>query len=61
MDVLGPERPPEPADLPKLKYTELFIKETLRLFPVGGFVVRAVDEDVDLGRFCFNYLQFLRH
>lgn len=49
MDVLGPERRPEPSDLPKLKYLELFIKETLRLFPVAGFVVRAIDEDVDLG------------
>lgn len=51
IDVLGPERTLEAADLPKLKYMEMFIKETLRLFPVGGIIVRAIDEDIDLGEY----------
>ncbi|KAJ8982605.1 hypothetical protein NQ317_005077 [Molorchus minor] len=49
IDVIGPDRAVEPADLPHLKYTERFVKETLRIFPVAGFVVRAVEEDVDIG------------
>lgn len=49
MDVLGPERQPEPVDLNELKYTEMFIKETLRLFPVAPVIMRTVDEDTDIG------------
>ncbi|CAG9861488.1 unnamed protein product [Phyllotreta striolata] len=49
LDVLGPDRKPEPGDLPKLKYLERFIKEALRLFPVAGFLARAIEEDIDVG------------
>ncbi|CAG9820625.1 unnamed protein product [Phaedon cochleariae] len=48
-EIIGHDRPVDPSDLPKLKYTERFIKETLRLFPIAGIIVRAVDEDVDIG------------
>lgn len=48
--MLGPDKRPEPSDLPNLKYMELFIKETLRLYPIAGIIVRAVDEDIQLGK-----------
>ncbi|EFA05711.1 cytochrome P450 4C1 [Tribolium castaneum] len=47
--ILGPERPPTLDDLPKLKYTERVIKESLRVFPGAPFVARVVEEDVNLG------------
>ncbi|KAG5869342.1 hypothetical protein JTB14_026067 [Gonioctena quinquepunctata] len=49
MTVLGPDRAIEPSDLPQLKYTERFIKETLRLFPSVPMLVRAIGEDIDVG------------
>ncbi|KAJ8954174.1 hypothetical protein NQ318_005769 [Aromia moschata] len=49
IEVVGPTRPVEPADLPHLKYTEMFIKETLRLFPVATMILRDIDEEVALG------------
>lgn len=36
--------------LPKLQYTERVIKETMRLFPVGPAIVRAVTNDLKLGK-----------
>lgn len=47
--ILGPNRAPESADLPLMLYTERVIKETLRIFPVGGFFLRTVSEDIDMG------------
>lgn len=58
IDVLGHERLVTHTDLPKLKYTEAVLKETLRLFPVGPFIVRAVDEDLDLGKTILKHLSF---
>ncbi|KAG5900110.1 hypothetical protein JTB14_016078 [Gonioctena quinquepunctata] len=49
MRVLGPDRDVGPSDLPQLKYTERFIKETLRFFPVAPFLMRAIDKDIDIG------------
>ncbi|XP_072380552.1 cytochrome P450 4C1-like isoform X1 [Diabrotica undecimpunctata] len=49
MEVVGPHGRIEGSDLPKLKFLDRFIKETLRLFPAGGILARAVDEDIDLG------------
>ncbi|KAG5875110.1 hypothetical protein JTB14_018588 [Gonioctena quinquepunctata] len=49
LGVLGPDRDIEPSDLPQLKYTERFIKETLRFFPVTPFLLRAIDKDIDIG------------
>lgn len=48
MNVLGPDRPVEPEDLPKLKYTEMVIKETVRIFPGAPVVYRAVKKDLRL-------------
>ncbi|KAG5900114.1 hypothetical protein JTB14_016082 [Gonioctena quinquepunctata] len=55
----------ESSDLPQLKYTERFIKETLRFYPVGPFLVRAIDKDIDIGdhvlvagtSVCFNLMK----
>jgi cytochrome P450 len=47
--VLG-GRPATYADLPRLRYTELAVKESLRLYPPSGFLfVRQAVEDVDIG------------
>lgn len=51
VDVLGTDRPADFKDLPNLKYTERFIYETLRLFPLGGVVVRSHEDDIQLGTF----------
>ncbi|KAL3280353.1 hypothetical protein HHI36_017842 [Cryptolaemus montrouzieri] len=49
IDVLGEDRDITPEDLPHLHYTERFIKEVLRLFPVVGFIMRTFTADVDIG------------
>lgn len=51
MDAIGPDRPIEHDDLPNLKFTERFLQETNRLFPVGPLVVRTNTGDIDLGKF----------
>jgi cytochrome P450 len=47
--VLG-GRPATYADLPRLRYTEMAVKESLRLYPPSGFLfAREAVEDVELG------------
>lgn len=50
MHILGPERQPEPSDLPNMKYLDLFVKETLRLFPVAAIIGRYVEKDINIGK-----------
>lgn len=60
-DVLGSDRTIEFTDLPKLKYTERFIQETNRLFPIGPLVVRGNDDDINLGNLTLNFFLTLLH
>lgn len=49
MDVVGPDRHVEHTDMPNLKFTERFIKETSRLFPIAPVIVRQLQADIDIG------------
>lgn len=51
IEVIGAAKAVEPEDLPKLQYLDRFIKETLRLFPVAGFILRTIHQDTDIGKF----------
>jgi hypothetical protein len=48
-DVVGDKKSLDMDDVSKLKYLEMCIKETLRLFPVAPFVLRETTEDFQLG------------
>ena len=49
VDRLGP-RPVRHADLPRLRYTEMVVKESMRLYPATAFLFgREAVEDVELG------------
>lgn len=58
MDVLGPDRTIESTDLGKLVYLERVIKETMRFFPAGPIIARAVTGDIQLGIYCMLYNRF---
>lgn len=47
---MGEDRYPTKDDLPKLKFTEMFIKETLRLFPIAPLLVRVASKDIKIGK-----------
>jgi cytochrome P450 len=47
-EVLG-RRAPQVSDLPKLKFTEMIAKETMRLYPPAYAVGREAIEDTELG------------
>jgi cytochrome P450 len=49
-EVLG-DRPPSPADYPRLPYTEMVFAESMRLYPPAWLVGRLAIEDVSLGGF----------
>jgi cytochrome P450 len=49
VDRLGP-RPVRHADLPRLRYTEMVVKESMRLYPATAFLFgREAVEDLELG------------
>ncbi|MFQ3535113.1 MAG: cytochrome P450 [Aggregatilineales bacterium] len=48
--VLG-GRPPTLEDLPRLLYTEMVIKEAMRLYPPAGGIPRMAQTDVQLGEY----------
>jgi cytochrome P450 len=50
-DVIG-DRPPTSADVPKLKYLERVIKETLRMYPPAiGVLARQAQNEVQIGEY----------
>ncbi|KAF2878993.1 hypothetical protein ILUMI_27175 [Ignelater luminosus] len=48
MDVLGPDRTLEHTDLKHLAYTEMVLKETLRIYPASPVIGRIAEEDIHL-------------
>lgn len=54
-DIFGDsKRPVSVEDLPKMKYLECCIKESLRLYPPVHFISRTISETVVLSmHFCF--------
>ncbi|MCU0497209.1 MAG: cytochrome P450 [Anaerolineae bacterium] len=52
-EVLG-GRAPTFADLPRLTYTQMVIKEVLRLYPIAWMTSRAPNQDVELGGYTFK-------
>ncbi len=51
LDVVLGGRTPELADLPKLAYTEMIIKEAMRLYPPAWSITRQAIADVQIGGF----------
>jgi cytochrome P450 len=43
------DRPPTPKDLPRLRYTEMVLKETMRLYPAVWGIGRKAVQDCELG------------
>ncbi|CAH0560266.1 unnamed protein product [Brassicogethes aeneus] len=50
INVVGKDSPITSKDLPNLKYTEMVVNESLRLFPVVPFVGRFTTGEIDIGR-----------
>jgi hypothetical protein len=59
-DVVGDKKSLDMDDVSKLKYLEMCIKETLRLFTVAPFVFRETTEDFQLGE-DLDLLAAVRH
>jgi cytochrome P450 len=51
LDSVLAGRPPETADLPKLKYAEMVLAEAMRLYPPAWAMGRIAIEDVKIGPF----------
>jgi cytochrome P450 len=47
-DVLG-DRPPTPADVPRLKYAEWVVRESMRLYPPAWAIGREALTDLEVG------------
>lgn len=48
-DVIGSDGVIEHYHLPELKYTEMVIMESLRIFPPVPIIFRKTTADIDLG------------
>lgn len=48
----GSDRPPTMADLRELKYLELCMKESLRVFPSVPAIIREIKEEIQISK-CF--------
>jgi cytochrome P450 len=65
-DVLGGCKPTY-ADIPRLTYTEMLVKETMRMFPANPIIGRQAKEDDEIGGFhipagsCITLCQYLAH
>ena len=46
-------RRPTPRDLQEMKYLEMVLKETLRLYPIGPILMRRLDDDVKISKLYF--------
>ncbi|KAJ3624407.1 hypothetical protein MTP99_018029 [Tenebrio molitor] len=54
VSIFGDDRSPTLEDLQKMCYLERVIKETLRLFPVGGLIARRLTKDIVLGSYVLS-------
>jgi cytochrome P450 len=65
-DVLG-NRKATYADISKLAYTEMLVKETMRMFPANAIIGRQAKEDDEIGGYhipagsCITLCQYLAH
>jgi cytochrome P450 len=65
-EVLG-NRKPTYADISKLTYTEMLVKETMRMFPANAIIGRQAKEDDEIGGYhipagsCITLCQYLAH
>ncbi|KAK5638116.1 hypothetical protein RI129_012411 [Pyrocoelia pectoralis] len=50
IDVLGPCRSVEASDLGRFTYMERVMRETMRIFPVGPLLGRAITKDIQLDK-----------
>lgn len=57
----GSDRPVLCEDLPRMTYLERVIKETMRIFPVGPLIVRAISEDIILGKYIIQHNIFFAY
>ncbi|XP_060524874.1 cytochrome P450 4c3-like [Cylas formicarius] len=46
--VVGRDEALRQEHLPKLEYMDMFLKEVLRLFPIGPFIVRVASDDANI-------------